>query len=491
MHNAQKEARKTAGHERCGPALTRIDPDLLSGLSRFIESKIGLNFPKERMRDLERGVCSAAAEAGHADVETYIRWLLSAPLSGIQVEMLASHLTVGETYFFRDKTGFNVLKTHILPDLIRSRRGREQRIRIWSAGCSSGEEAYSIAILLSEIVPDLKEWSLTILATDINPQVLKKAAAGVYTEWSFRDTPERIKTNYFMKKGNSFEIAANIRDMVTFSYHNLADDPFPALGNNTSAMDIVFCRNVLMYFSKERAREVVVKLHRCLVDGGWLVISPIEASHAISVKFKAVRFSGATLYRKVSGPETAPPCQVPRPEITTGRDMKEMSHAKSKPALSHKVSKPGTGSSIKISVQPRSEQVCEVPLPVQAREAANNGRLSDALGFCEKAIGDDKLNPSLHYLRATILQEMQIADEAASALKRAIYIDPDFVIAHFSLGCLMYQEGRCREAGKQFENAMALLKSCGHDDILPESEGMSAGRLIEIIQTMQQACATR
>lgn len=161
-------------------------PDALWGcLSEFIAQNTGLHFPPERRSDLQRGFTAAAAEFGFADSARCADWLLSTPLTRPQLHTLASHLTVGETYFFRDRKTFDALAQHILPELLRRRRGREQRLRLWSAACSTGEEPYSLAILLQQLLPDWRDWHITILATDINPRSLQKAAAGVYGEWSF------------------------------------------------------------------------------------------------------------------------------------------------------------------------------------------------------------------------------------------------------------------------------------------------------------------
>src|SRR5450759_3902801 len=145
-------------------------PDsLLSRLSDFLESQIGLHFPKERWRDLERGIAAAARESGYKEAQAYIHWLLAAPLTRTQIKGLASHLTVGETYFFREKRSLDILEQQILPELLRTRAQTEKHLRIWSAGCCSGEEPYSIAMLIDRLIPAFEKWSLTILATDINP----------------------------------------------------------------------------------------------------------------------------------------------------------------------------------------------------------------------------------------------------------------------------------------------------------------------------------
>ena len=166
-------------------------------LSKFVAEKMGLHFPPERWPDLQRGLAGAATEFGFENISACADGLLSAPLTTAQLQTLASHLTIGETYFFREKPTFELLAQRVLPALIRSRRGREQRLRLWSAGCCSGEEAYSLAILLRQLLPDLADWQVTILATDINPHCLRKAVDGTYGEWSFRDAPADFKERYF------------------------------------------------------------------------------------------------------------------------------------------------------------------------------------------------------------------------------------------------------------------------------------------------------
>ncbi len=228
---------------------TSIPAALLSQLSEFVATQMGLHFPKERWRDLERGIRSAAREFDFKDAESCLQWLVSSPLAKGQIEILARHLTVGETYFFREQKSLEILEGYVLPELIRTRRENEKRLRIWSAGCCTGEEPYSIAILLAKLIPDLKDWKITILGTDLNPRSLQKASEGVYSEWSFRGTPEWVGERYFTRaKDGRWAVLPSIKKMVTLHYLNLAEDAFPSLLSNTNAMDVIFCRNVLMYF---------------------------------------------------------------------------------------------------------------------------------------------------------------------------------------------------------------------------------------------------
>jgi len=234
-------------------------PDiLLSQLSNYIASYLALYFPKDRWDDLERHISSAAIEFGYPDVEKFINHLISSPLTRDHAEMLASHLTINETYFWREPQSFEILEQKILPELIQIRQNDEKRIRIWSAGCSGGEEPYSIAIALRRNIPDIGKWNISILASDISTKILQKAVAGVYSQWSFRSSPGWLKEKYFteQEKGK-FEIVRLVKNMVSFDYLNLAEDVFPSPVNHTNAMDIIFCRNVLMYFTADRVKQII------------------------------------------------------------------------------------------------------------------------------------------------------------------------------------------------------------------------------------------
>jgi chemotaxis protein methyltransferase CheR len=211
---------------------------LAEDFRRFVADQLGLNFPPERLDDLMRGVASACPELGFNGPAQCMAGLMSGPLNREQAEVLASHLTVGETYFFREASSFETLEREILPEMIRLRRDGQKTLRIWCAGCATGEEPYSVAMLLDYRFPELRDWHVSILGTDINPGFLKKASSGLYTEWSFRQTPDWAKTTFFKEvSGGTFELAPHIRRQVTFAYLNLAEDVYPAVLNNTNAID--------------------------------------------------------------------------------------------------------------------------------------------------------------------------------------------------------------------------------------------------------------
>ncbi|MHB1188359.1 CheR family methyltransferase [Thiobacillus sp.] len=452
-------------------------PDsLLSALSALLAARIGLHFPKERWGDLERGIAAAATAFDLPDAASCAQRLLSAPLAHREIEILASHLTVGETYFFREPRSLDGFEQHILPALLQARDAR--RLRIWCAGCCTGEEAYSIAMLLDRLIPEHEAWNVTLLATDINPAFLRKAAEGVYGDWSFRATPDWIRARYFKRKRDGrYALHPRIRNKVTFSYLNLAEDVYPSLSNNTNAMDVIFCRNVLMYFTAERARAVVKQLYRSLVDGGWLIVSPAETSSVLFSRFASVAFAGATLYRKPA--DAAAPrseCPVPAPAAEPWRPLAQPLP----PALQEVAAAPAPAS---LAAAPHGPGT-----PAQtARDCANRGQLDEAAAWCREAIAADKLNPAGYYLLATVQQEQGQNAAAVQSLQRALYLDPDFVLAHFALGNLYRSQGRQREAQRHFERAQSVLQTHLPDEILPESEGLTAGRLGEIIASVQSS----
>lgn len=488
-----------------------------SQLSEFIADAMGLHFPRERWCDLQRGLAGAANEFGFDDIEACADWLMAAPLAKAQLQVLAGHLTIGETYFFRDMKTFEALAASVLPGLIHARRGHEQRLRIWSAACCTGEEAYSLAILLHQVLPDLADWRITILATDINERFLQKAAAGLYGEWSFRDAPSGFKERYFKRSGDGrYVVMPEIREMVTFANLNLAEDSYPSLATGTNAMDLILCRNVLMYFTQHQMRKVIGNLHHALIDGGCLAVSPSEASQVFFPQFVTLNFPGVILYQKndagARNRQTAPPAP-PSESVDFFTPALEVSRPWAQPASTFQLPEPTPAASLEqpalvasptpyaearlLYAQGRYGEAADTLLglcaghtaepaafSLLAHALANQGRLADALAWCDRWIAADKLDPAGHYLRAVVLLEQGDPEESRRSLQRAVYLDPDFVLAHFALGNFARSRRKLGEADKHFGNALQLLGRLKADAPIPESDGLTAGRLTEIITAL-------
>ncbi|WP_445234340.1 CheR family methyltransferase, partial [Duganella rhizosphaerae] len=268
---------------------------LLTAFSGYVTQHLGLHFPRGQWPELVR----AAEALEPAGAGACMRRLMAAPPSRGQVEQLAHQLTVGETYFFREPAVFDALEHEVLPALIAARRAAGRTLRIWSAGCCTGEELYSVAILLQRLIPDLADWRITLLGTDVNPGFLRKAEQGRYRDWSFRAVPAWLVWRHFGAPQDGLRaIAPALRRGVRFEYLNLAADLFPGPELGAPAMDLILCRNVLMYFEPASAARALQRLGRALAPDGWLAVGVAEAGHTLLAPFEPVRFPAALLYRQ-------------------------------------------------------------------------------------------------------------------------------------------------------------------------------------------------
>ncbi len=427
----------------------------LEAAARNVTLATGLAFPPERMDDFTSGMAAAANELGFPDADAAVSALTSGPISPEQAEILARHLTVGETYFFRGKRFMEALRGSILPLAIK-RHAADRRLRIWSAGCASGEEPYTIAMIIDGMIGDRASWDISITATDINRSMLKKAERGMYGRWSFRGCPAALRRRYFHDCGAQEEIAPEIRRMVGFSFHNLAVDEFPR------ALDIIVCTNVLMYLSGKARSRVLKGFRDSLLPGGFLLVSPTEASMPQEAGFVPVKTGGQVAF--AVGP-AAPPQEGP---VLPGKEIRMPPPVFATPAL---------GASRR---KPREPREALEALLDRARLLADQGDLAQALQTCRAAIAVDKSRAASHRLEATILEEMGRGDEAASSLRKALYIDPDSVMAHLSLGILARRTGKTALAERHFRNVIQLLTRFGDGDVVPGSDGLTAAGVREL-----------
>jgi chemotaxis protein methyltransferase CheR len=472
----------------------------LSMVCEVIASRMGLHFPIERWAMLRRNLVLAAREFGFHNMNGFIQWLMSSELSKDQIMILASHLTISETYFWREPQVFTALTDYILPELIKSKKNKEKCIRIWSAGCSTGEEPYSIAIALHKTIQKIEDWNITILATDINPRALSKAVSGIYGTWSFRNSPSWLKSTWFHhKEDRKYEIIPEIKKMVTFTCLSLVE---MSVISNTNTMDIIFCRNVLMYFTNEWINKISKNLFHSLSEEGWLVVSSSELSSGVFPQFTPVNFPGAVLYRKTKNGSAHSLSSVAfltteasakvvakedlQPSFSVAPAKKDLQLFQPLQPLSSEASaKKDLHSIVKTPEESYTEKILAI------RFLANQGYLSEALSLCNEAIASYKLSSGLYFLRASILQELDKSSEAIASLKQVIYIDPDYIMGHFALGNLFIRQGNAKNAERYFNNVLDLLSRCANDDILPESEGLSVKYIREIVFANMQTQLTK
>ncbi len=204
-------------------------------------------------------------------------------------------ITTQETLFFRDNSPFDAMKFKAIPELIDARAGtpNAKRIRIWSAACSTGQEPYSIAMILREMIPDVDTWNITILATDISDTAIRQASRGVYAAHEIqRGMKADMLNKYFVKQGNDYRIKDEVRAMVRFKRFNL-HDPFAGLGT----FDIILCRNVAIYFSEEDKKVLFHKLCAVLAPDGYLFVGSSESLISLGAQFVPQYHCRSVFYR--------------------------------------------------------------------------------------------------------------------------------------------------------------------------------------------------
>jgi chemotaxis protein methyltransferase CheR len=259
--------------------MTGDDFDLLC---RLLKERSGLVLTRDKAYLLESRLLPVARKRNMKSLDDLIAALRSRP-EGELVRDVVEAMTTNESFFFRDIKPFDQFKNFILPQLLKSRAQRRS-IRIWSAACSSGQEPYSLAMLLSEEKAKLAGWTLEIIATDLSTEILEKAQAGVYSQFEVqRGLPIQLLVKYFKQQGERWQIDPAIRGMVKFRCLNLLDD-FAAMGS----FDVVFCRNVLIYFDQPTKTMVLERIARMLPADGFLYLGGAETVIGISDKFQSL-----------------------------------------------------------------------------------------------------------------------------------------------------------------------------------------------------------
>lgn len=259
-----------------------MTPDEIDFLGALVRQRSGIVIGRDKAYLLENRLSPVAAQRKLKDVSALVGRLRTARDEPLEREVVEA-MTTNETLFFRDGRPFDLLREKILPQLV-SRSGGDRSLRIWSAACSTGQEPYSIAILLAEEAARLAGWRFSIVATDIARSVLTKARAGIYTQFEVqRGMPIRLLVKYFQQTGTHWELGQAVRGMVEFREHNIVTDPPPQ-----ASFDVIFCRNLLIYFDEDLKRRVLDKLAGALAPNGVLFLGGAESVLGISDRLEPV-----------------------------------------------------------------------------------------------------------------------------------------------------------------------------------------------------------
>ncbi len=481
--------------------------------SILMKERCGLYFAEKRRAELSRGVQRAFAVSTCCDLDEYYHLLQDPDEGAVHMERLINALTVGETHFFRDADQFDALYNYVLPQIIERRRPL-RTLRIWSAGCASGEEPYSIAILLRELLPDVDDWAITILGTDVNTEALGRARQATYGNWAFREEQAKLWQQYYFRKSEKrYELKPEVRHMVTFARLNLAQGHYPAYDTNTTYLDLILCRNVLMYLDEATIRKVTRRLYKALTQEGWLIVGHAEHSLVPRSHFQVHNYPHAILYQRaeeqappagdylqpvqlpewkqsapsIFSPPSRPAQPVPKrsalPQKEKGTVAREEAVERARELLDYGQSAQALNILLK---EVKSESPSPPVYALLGQAYANLGRWKEAERWCRQAVSQDSLALDAYYTLALVLQHQERIEEAIGAMKKVIYIDRHHVLGHFGLADLYRSNHQLPQAIKSLENARRLLNGRAEGELVSGAGGITVGSLRETIVRQQQ-----
>lgn len=442
-------------------------------VATYLAKRIGLLVTGSRRDHLLREISAAMAQAGAQAPDAYCARLDADPDAFAQ---LVARVTVGESYFFREPAQLDLLRTTILPER-RAMRGVDRGLRLWSAGCAIGQEAYTLAIMLEEEGLDA---GARILGTDISSEALAVAATAVYGSWSLRAVTASQRAEYFQRVAMGHHLDDRFARLVTFRQGNLLD-PDPSAQD----MDVILCRNVLIYLDQDAVERAASNLTAALAPGGWLVAGASDP-HLQGVDGLEPRLTPAGLvYRRVDSP--GPPAHR-RPRAvrrdTSGRPPRARSvvraatlpHPSRMPRLVPAASLPDTAEPVDVEDAVR-----------RIRALGGSGALDAALDMAALAIDRFPLDPELRNLEAVVLLEAGRPLDAAVSARAALYLDAQAVTPHLVRARAESAMGNVERARLSLRHALALLQTMPEDAVVPMSDGESAGRLAAMARAHDQA----
>ena len=265
-------------------------------LGEIIYQRSGIHFPENKKYVLESRLSYRLRELDIPDYDTYITFLSTGPYQNDEFQEMFNRITINETSFFRNEPQLEVFERTVLPELLEA-RADIKRLRIWSAACSTGEEPFTIAMLIHRTLGvRLPDWHIEILGTDISEKALNTAMAGLYPDYAMRTTPELIRHRYFKKQDRRWKLDDTIESMVSFECHNLRDT---LAAKRHGIWDVIFCRNVMIYFDMDMRKRVTGMFHSQLADDGYLFIGHSETLRDLGIPFESALIPEGFCHRKL------------------------------------------------------------------------------------------------------------------------------------------------------------------------------------------------
>ncbi|MDI6100025.1 CheR family methyltransferase [Actinoplanes sp. NEAU-A12] len=447
-----------------------------ASLTRFrelLQKRLGWTFADTDLGQTAE-VLGARAKAHGISVREYLDRLAGRRWH-TEVTELAGALSITETYFFRHPEQFRVLRERALPELIEARAG-QRVLRLFSVGCSSGEEAYSLAITAVQACPG-PDWIVTVTGVDANREVLRRARGATYSPWSLRDTHEDVRHRWFEPAGDDFRVIGEVVSTVRFVEHNVATDD-PQLWH-PARYDVIFCRNLLMYLTEEVRADLVRRMTRALTDGGFLFLGHTDSLGSRPDGLELCHADGTVYYRRHSTP---PPAATPAPRRTVP--------VAPRPATVEDTHRQVLGLM-------RDDRFAEAlaavgPGDVLARGVllAQLGRLAEARDTALRLLDTGGPQADAHHLLG-VCHELDCADQAVGQYRLAAYLDPEFAMPRLRMGLLARRRGDDRGAADHLEAALQLLITEDDDRLVLFGGGFGRLALSTLCRTELDACGAR
>ena len=419
----------------------------------LVAQRSGMVFAPNRLVEAQAGIARAMKETGAPDVAAYLALVRR---DSAALDDLVDEVTVGETHFMRDPAQMDLIRREVLVALRSRRRGRAPRV--WSAGCATGEEAYTLAILLEE--EGLDDGAF-VLGTDLSSAALAKARAGSYSDWSMRGVTGPFLQQYFRHERRRRVLVDRVRRNVRFERLNLVDAKDYATAG-AYAMDLILCRNVLIYFDHATAGRIAARLFHCLAEGGVLLTAGADPLLAEYAPFEVEVTRDGLVYRRPAGPIRAVPTMVPAPTLPR--------HVDDGPPVA-RVVPPPTSFAPPLPPDPSREAFERV----MAKANADGAEEAESIAMAE--LRRQPLSAPLHYLHAALLLSLERDGEAEEEAERALYLDRTLAVAHFLLGTILRRRGARAEAQRAFRNARDLSAALPAEDEVRAGAGERAGAL--------------
>ncbi|MDO8466494.1 MAG: CheR family methyltransferase [Gallionella sp.] len=456
------------------------DTALLDELAQLAAQRIGLRIPDDAHDRFTEILREHAKRRGYSALEGYRNFLADRQADG-EWEELARAFTSGETFFFRDHGQFDLLRLRLLPELIAQHRN-DKTLRLWSAGCASGEEAYSLAMLVDMLLPEQDGWDILILGTDIDSEAIAKAQRGRYGQWSFRMIPPEMQQRYFHTESairnpqSAFILDERIRRMVTFRVSNLVGEPFPDSALELHDMDLILCRNVFIYFVAAAVTAVAAKLAATLRSGGYLLTAHTELIGHPMQELKSRLLAEGVVYQRVSCHSVAAPL-VPPPPINIVPVTWQAPVTRSSVSVDTKT--PATAQATPpASPAPVPATRNDGMLFEEARAHAERGEFDLAEQVCREVLAVNPLAASPYFLLAQLAQVKGDLELAKECLNKAIYLNSHFVAAYLEQAALYERSGDLPRAQTLRRAALGIVRAMSNDKVIEQYE-TTAGELAQ------------